>query len=233
MNNYIIIDNNGNESKWIKLNKLKILNVINNNINKLDFNKQIEIISNKKIISLTDMMHDSCDVKAMVRIPKQGTKKNFIDSTNKYNGNIHYAHDGDKKKVRKYIINNVLNIGKTNEEIKSNMEDILCYIYKQIPLDHNKMIKLYEYIRVPVDFDDQNKDDNSDYNDYYRWNLKFTNYYKKNDKYFYKLDDRIDMIFYENKSLIDELHKFLLMKSPVDLYIGDFNLIILMNHWNK
>jgi hypothetical protein len=132
--------------------------------------------------------------------------------------------------MSKYIKNNTLHLGKSEDEIKENMRDVIKYIYRQIPLDHDKMKKHYEHIRVPVSYDDN--DDDVEYCNHYRYDLTFVGYYETDDKYIYYFDSKneLNINFYENKEMINELHKFLHNNSPKKIHIGNYDSVTLDNH---
>jgi hypothetical protein len=127
-----------------------------------------------------------------------------------------------------YIKNNILNIGESDDEIKKNMKDILRYIYHQYSLNYDKMKALYEHVKVPIDFDD-NDSNGIDYCDYYRHKLTFVGHYNKDDTYIYEFDKYL-YDYYENELLVEELHNFLLKNSPKNLHLDEFKYVILSNH---
>ena len=126
-----------------------------------------------------------------------------------------------------YIKNKVLNFGKSDDEMKENMSEILFYIYNYFSLNYEKMKELYKDVEVPISFDD----DDSDIHDYYRSKLRFICCYDKDDTYIYEFDNNndVDIDSYENQSLINEIHNFLLNNSPKKLHIGDFKKITIVN----
>ena len=134
----------------------------------------------------------------------------------------------------KYIKNKRLNIKRSDssdlhhklKDARENLDDILSYIYHQISLDHNKMINIYKHLDVPITFDDSNDSPN---NDYYRSKLTFENYKEEDDIYYYNIDDDLDICYYENKSMIIELHNFLTEFSPKKLRIGNYTTMLLKN----
>lgn len=127
-----------------------------------------------------------------------------------------------------YVNRNSLYLGESRKEIKRNMNDILIYIYYQISLDHDEMKKIYENVKVPVNFDDD--DDNRIYKDYYRYSLRFVNHYKRDKKYIYQINAELDIKKYKNKKLINEIHHFFIKKSPEELYLNNIKYIELLNH---
>ena len=56
LDNFRLLNVNGNKSEWIKLDRNKILTVIHNNINKFDINQPIEIHDITKIPSFKEMI---------------------------------------------------------------------------------------------------------------------------------------------------------------------------------
>jgi len=139
--------------------------------------------------------------------------------------------------MTKYIKNNILNLGNTLGIIEHNMEKLLQYIYKQFPLNYDEMEKLYQDIQVPVDFDDLD-DEDRELNNYYRYNLKFVNYMKEDDKYIYDFqDDNFCQEDYDNDPFIIELHgflsnKFLSNNSSSQLSIKKFKNMEFFNNCN-
>ena len=129
--------------------------------------------------------------------------------------------------MSKYIKHGILNLRKKSDKnLKNDITDILRYIYQQFPLDHKRMKKMYDHVKAPVNFDDDSDSDD----DYYRWKLKFVTNPKLDDDYIYKFHDVIDIDYYENKTLIDELHNFLKKKKPEKLLLDEFDVIQLSNH---
>lgn len=127
-----------------------------------------------------------------------------------------------------YIENGVICLGKSNYEMEQNLSEIIRFINYQLPLNHDAMKLLYDHIKVPVIFDDED-DDNYDHNDYYRWNLKFVSNYEKDGEYIYDYDNDINIDCYENKELIIELRNYLESKSPKKLHISNYNKIKIYN----
>ena len=128
--------------------------------------------------------------------------------------------------MRTFIRYDMLDIGKTENEIEHNLEQIIKYIYEYFPLDHDKMIKLYEDVKVPVSFDDEDDDDND-----YRYDLTFVSYPKPDDKYIYKFNDQLN--FYgdvDDELYITEIHKYLAKYSPKRLRIKGIKSLYLSNH---
>ena len=106
--------------------------------------------------------------------------------------------------MTKYIVKNVLNLGNTEKEIKKNLKDLFNFIYHHCPLDHNKMIKLYQHVIAPVNFDDI--DSEGDYNDYYRYELTFVSHQDIDKKYIYQFDkEKFNDRRYKNLSMIKEI----------------------------
>lgn len=129
----------------------------------------------------------------------------------------------------KYIKNNRLRLGKSESTFTRNLEKLMNYIYEQFPLDHDNMKQLYEHVRVPVNFDDTEYEDNEKSNSYYRSALKFTCHYDKDDKYIYSFNNEFDSECYNNDPFIIELHEYLLSKTPQELRIGRVELLYLTN----
>lgn len=60
-------------------------------------------------------------------------------------------------RLSKYIRDNVLYVGLTDNVIQKNLDVILDYVYHQYSLDHDKMEELYKNIQVPISFGDKKR----------------------------------------------------------------------------
>lgn len=125
----------------------------------------------------------------------------------------------------KYIKKNKLHLGKTNDEIKENLVDLLKYVYYQCPLDHDAMKKMYEHIDVPISFDDLDLR----YGDY-RWKLEFVDNDEPDDEYVYQVKDDLDLDWFDNKSMITEIHNFVKNSSTKKLKLEQFKTGRLANY---
>ena len=126
----------------------------------------------------------------------------------------------------KYIRNNKLFLGTKLKIIKSNLQDIIQYIYYQYKLDYNKMDKIYKHIESENDYDciyDRHKPNN----------IIFENNPIEDNKYIYKwnsyfwFDDNED--YYKNEKLINELHNYLCTNKLKDLKFNNINKMKLIN----
>lgn len=103
----------------------------------------------------------------------------------------------------KYIKRGVLHLGESDDEIKSNLEDLISYIYHQCPLNHDAMKELYEDVIVPITFDD--RDDDDDDNNY-RYKLTFCSNMNIDREYIYEFNEELDTYrFNENIDFISEV----------------------------
>ena len=134
-----------------------------------------------------------------------------------------------------YITGNSLDLGKKESDIRYNLYSILYYVYNQIPLDYDKMKKLYENIEVDCDYDyyDYEKED-----DYYNCNgPKFVSNEMEDDEYVYKFNSKLNGHRFPepyagekyNNKLIREIHEFLKEKSPKKLTLKNIHKIKFIN----
>ncbi|AGC02436.1 hypothetical protein H012_gp012 [Acanthamoeba polyphaga moumouvirus] len=132
----------------------------------------------------------------------------------------------------KYITGNYLDLGKKESEIRYNLKSIIKYIYCQIPLDHDKMKKLYKYVEVDCDYD-YKKDDDYDY-----LGPDFMPNKMQDDEYVYKFKHELNESYFPephsgediNNELIREMHEFLIEKSPKKLILKDIRTIKLIKN---
>ena len=134
----------------------------------------------------------------------------------------------------KFISNDKLVLGKSDEDTKQNLDYLFRYIYYQFILDHDKMKPLYKDVKVPVTYDDE---DDYDYDcfceDYdhakYRDNLRFLSNSKLDDKYIYRFDRGLRDRAYDNSEFINQLHKYLSENSPKKLKLRKITSLSLSN----
>uniref|UniRef100_A0A6G6ABG9 Uncharacterized protein n=1 Tax=Borely moumouvirus TaxID=2712067 RepID=A0A6G6ABG9_9VIRU len=160
----------------------------------------------------------------------------------------------------KYITGNYLDLGKKESEIRYNLKSIIKYIYCQIPLDYDKMKKLYKHVKVDCDYDFK-KDDDYDYlgpdfmpnemqddgcvcefehelDGFYFPGPDFMPNEMQDDEYVYKFKDELDEFYFPepylgediNNELIREMHEFLIEKSPKKLILKDIRTIKLIKN---
>ena len=137
-----------------------------------------------------------------------------------------------------YITGNSLDLGKKESDIRYNIYSVVLYVYHQIPLECDKMKKLYENIEVDYYYDyyyccDYKEDD--DYNNYN--GPKFVSNEMEDDEYIYKFNSELDEDKFPephvgekyNNKLIREIHEFLKEKSPKKLILKNIHKIKFIN----
>jgi Family of unknown function (DUF5868) len=122
-----------------------------------------------------------------------------------------------------YIINNKLNLGNNAEKIQCNLDSLLQYIYKQLPLDYDKMKEIYRNVKVPMDYD--YLADEKEIHHY----IRFVNNPTEDEKYAYKFDSVFSDTNYKNKKFINEVHAYLIKKNPKELRLENISEIELLN----
>ena len=120
-----------------------------------------------------------------------------------------------------YIKNNVLDIENLSKE---DLKELIRYIYLQFPLDHDKMKELYDDVKVPISFDDTEKDD-----DDYRSKLTFISNDNPDYAYIYQFDPDLSQSYFGDCYFIKKLHKYLIKKSPRKLKLGNLDQLSVHN----
>ena len=122
-----------------------------------------------------------------------------------------------------YIKKNTLSLGKENEQL-TNLNLLVSYIYYSCQLNHQKMLKLYQDLKVPVNYDDE-----EDYDEDYRWELGFMNCTKKDHMYEYDFD--LKFIIDDENEFIKEVREYLQNNETRKLKIaGATELVVYNNH---
>uniref|UniRef100_A0A6G6ADR9 Uncharacterized protein n=1 Tax=Borely moumouvirus TaxID=2712067 RepID=A0A6G6ADR9_9VIRU len=122
----------------------------------------------------------------------------------------------------KYIVNNFIDLGKKESIIIYNLESIFQYIYQQIPLDYDKMKKIYKHVQVS-------------YKKTYH-GLELIPNDTEDNIYVYKFNSKLKTLSFElsindiNTDLIKQIHEFISKKSPEKLYLKNIKKIKLINN---